>query len=99
MSATENPTGQRTDAAERSAHVHRAAVATEASVSPVVEVAPGVWKLRVLVEVEAERDAARAGLLRAMQYENKCEDTGRACREPERCACHLEAATWMEGSR
>jgi hypothetical protein len=38
----------------------------------------------------------RAALLRAVQYDNKCDGTGSACREPERCGCHLEAATWME---
>jgi hypothetical protein len=57
---------QTTAAAERSAHVVREVI-TEHGVGPCIEVAPGVWKLRVVVELErqrdaiaAERDAARA---------------------------------------
>jgi hypothetical protein len=38
----------------------------------------------------------RAGLMRVLQYDNKCDDTGRACCAPERCSCHLEANTWLE---
>lgn len=44
---------QANDAAERSAHVSRGP-ARGCTVSPVVEVAPGLWRLRVLVEAEAE---------------------------------------------
>ena len=47
--------------------------------------------------LEAERDRLRAGLLRVMQYENKCDQTGQPCRSPDRCACSLEAAAWCEG--
>lgn len=49
-------TEQSNAAAERSAHVAR--TATRALDVPVVEVAPGVWKLRAVAELEAERDAA-----------------------------------------
>ncbi len=45
----------------------------------------------------AEIDRLRAGLLRVMQYENKCDQTGQPCRSPDRCACSLEAETWCEG--
>lgn len=41
-------------AAERSAHVTRGAAAPAPTRSPVVEIAPGVWKLRVVVDLEAE---------------------------------------------
>jgi hypothetical protein len=47
--------------------------------------------------LEAERDRLRAGLLRVMQYENKCDQTGQPCRSPDRCACSLEAEAWCEG--
>lgn len=50
---------QANDAAERSAHVQRGP-ARGCTVSPVVEVSPGVWKLRVLVEAEAEIARLRA---------------------------------------
>jgi hypothetical protein len=49
---------QDTAAAERSAHVVREAKVCK--VAPCVEIAPGVWKLRAVVELEAERDAAMA---------------------------------------
>ena len=44
-----------------------------------------------------EIERLRAGLLRVMQYENKCDQTGQPCRSPDRCACSLEAETWCEG--
>ena len=44
----------------------------------------------------AERDRLRSGLLRAIQYENKCDETGKSCDESRACpcACSLEAETW-----
>ena len=50
---------QRTDAAERSAHVERGPVKGEI-ILPVVEISPGVWKLRRVVELEAENERLRA---------------------------------------
>jgi hypothetical protein len=50
---------QTTAAAERSAHVVREVI-TEHGVGPCIEVAPGVWKLRVVVELERQRDAIAA---------------------------------------
>ena len=38
----------------------------------------------------------QAGLMRAMQYENKCDQTGKPCREPSKCGCYLEAESWCE---
>jgi hypothetical protein len=38
-----------------------------------------------------------AGLLRVLQYENKCDQTGKPCDALRRCACSLEAETWCEG--
>ena len=46
---------------------------------------------------EAERDRLRAGLLRVLQYENKCDQTGKPCTASDRCACSLEAETWCDG--
>lgn len=46
-------TNQSNDAAERSAHVTRGGAKQEV-ISPVVEIAPGLFRLRVLVEAEAE---------------------------------------------
>jgi hypothetical protein len=39
----------------------------------------------------------RAGLLRALQYENKCDQTGKSCDASKECACGLEAETWCDG--
>jgi len=54
-------------AAERSAHVLRDEPRPGGVLAPMVEVEPGVWRLRIIVELEArlaaakaERDAARA---------------------------------------
>ena len=55
-------TGQSDAAAERSAHVLRDSGPQLVSVHPMVEVSPGVWRLRAVVEAEAERDAARGEL-------------------------------------
>lgn len=52
---------QANDAAERSAHVSRGP-ARGCTVAPCVEVAPGQWKLRVLVDAEAEIARLRAEL-------------------------------------
>ena len=38
----------------------------------------------------------QAGLMRAMQYENKCDQTGKPCREPSKCGCYLEAEAWCD---
>ena len=50
----------------------------------------------VIRQLEAERDRLRSGLLRAIQYENKCDETGKSCDESRACpcACSLEAETW-----
>jgi hypothetical protein len=56
---------QRNEAAERSAHVHRGAAGGEV-LGPCVEVSPGVWRLRALVEAEA-RVAELAGALFRME--------------------------------
>jgi hypothetical protein len=48
-------------------------------------------------KLRAERDRLRAGLLRALQYENKCDQTGQLCDASDRCACSLEAETWCGG--
>jgi PPE-repeat protein len=55
-------TGQSDAAAERSYHEPAAAAA---SAGPVVEVAPGVFKLRVVADLEAEVARLKAALLEA----------------------------------
>jgi hypothetical protein len=50
-----------------------------------------------LEDAADEIERLRAGLLRVMQYENKCDQTGQPCRSPDRCACSLEAEAWCEG--
>lgn len=42
----------------------------------------------------AEINRLRAGLMRAMQYENKCDQTGKPCSDG--CGCHLEAEAWCD---
>jgi hypothetical protein len=32
-------------------------------------------------------------LMRVIQRDNACKETGRECREPFRCGCHIEALT------
>jgi hypothetical protein len=38
-----------------------------------------------------------AGLLRVLQYEKKCDQTGKPCDASRGCACSLEAETWCDG--
>ena len=49
------------------------------------------------IQAEAERDRLQAGLLRVLQYEKKCDQTGKACDAWRGCACSLEAETWCDG--
>lgn len=41
-----------------------------------------------------EIERLRAGLMKAMQYENKCDQTGKPCSDA--CGCRLEAEDWCE---
>lgn len=41
-----------------------------------------------------EIERLRAGLMKAMQYENKCDETGKPCREASQCGCYLEGEAW-----
>ena len=52
-----------------------------------------------LVSAEAEVHRLRAGLLMAMQYENKCDQTGQPCGETERCSCFLQANVWCNSTK
>ncbi len=45
----------------------------------------------------AERDRLQAGLMRVIQYENGCDQTGRSCDASKKCGCSLEAETWCDG--
>jgi hypothetical protein len=48
-------------------------------------------------KARAERDRIRMGLLRAMQYNQKCDITGRPCDARKGCDCELEAVVWCDG--
>ena len=50
-------------------------------------VQPTHWRLGAPM---ADADRLRRGFLRFVQRDNKCPTTGKPCREPERCGCHLE---------
>jgi hypothetical protein len=50
-------------------------------------------------DAEAEFDRLRSGLLMAMQYENKCDQTGQPCGETERCSCFLQANVWCNSTK
>jgi hypothetical protein len=52
-----------------------------------------------IAEVQAERDRLRSGFLMAMQYDNKCDQTGQPCDAPKLCACFLEAEAWCNVSK
>lgn len=70
--------GQSNEAAERSAHVERA-VGVKASRIPVVEVSPGVWQLRAVVDLEKETARLRRVLRAAIVWH----DTNEPHAEPE----------------
>jgi hypothetical protein len=36
----------------------------------------------------------QAGLMKAMQYDNKCDQTGKPCSDA--CGCRLEAQAWCD---
>ena len=38
----------------------------------------------------------RSGLMKSVQYDNKCDQTGRSCREDGPCGCQKEVETWLE---
>jgi hypothetical protein len=44
-----------------------------------------------------EATRLRAGLMRVIQYENGCDQTGRSCDASKKCGCSLEAETWCDG--
>ena len=64
-------TEQNNAAAERSAHVERGAGRRIPGESFLVEVSPGIFKLKAVVEVERERDEARARAERAEAERDK----------------------------
>ena len=41
-----------------------------------------------------EIERLREGLMKAMQYENKCDQTGKPCSDA--CGCRLEAEAWCD---
>ena len=64
--------------------------------SPEVFLSVGGMVSPVAHEAAAEIERLRAGLMKAMQYENKCDETGKPCRKASQCGCYLEAETWCE---
>jgi hypothetical protein len=41
----------------------------------------------------------RSGFLMAMQYDNKCRQTGQPCDAPKLCACFLETEGWCDAPK
>jgi hypothetical protein len=54
---------------------------------------------RQIGNLEAERDRLRSGFLMAMQYDNKCRQTGQPCDAPKLCACFLETEGWCDAPK
>jgi hypothetical protein len=54
---------------------------------------------KAIEPLQAEIERLRAGLMRVLQYENKCDQTGKPCDVARGCpcACSLEAETWCGG--
>lgn len=50
----------------------------------------------VMSEAADEITRLRSGLMKSVQYDNKCDQTGRSCREDGPCGCQKEAETWLE---
>ena len=50
----------------------------------------------LLAQAADEITRLRSGLMKSVQYDNKCDQTGRSCREDGPCACQKEAETWLE---
>jgi hypothetical protein len=53
----------------------------------------------VIRQLEAERNRLRSGFLMAMQYDNKCRQTGQPCDAPKLCACFLETEGWCDAPK
>ena len=47
-------------------------------------------------EAADEITRLRSGLMKSVQYDNKCDQTGRSCQEDGHCGCQKEAETWLE---
>lgn len=94
---TEKTTDQRTDAAERSAHVTRGETLRTVT-SPMVEIKPGVWKLRAVIEAEEARDQILSAWLRSIQAEKGCKTDGNPC-HPETCVCALAQQLIFEDAK
>jgi hypothetical protein len=45
------------------------------------------------------RDRLRSGFLMAMQYDNKCRQTGQPCDASKLCACFLETEGWCDAPK
>ena len=83
-------------AAERSAHVTRGSGRTIPGETFLIEVTPGVFQLKALVErdreiarLRAQQDRLRRAWLRVIQAENSCPASGGGC-FTERCGCLAE---------
>lgn len=87
-------TEQNNAAAERSAHVNRGPRRAIPGESFLVEVSPGVFQIKAVVEAQREAAWWKTGLMRSVQYDNKCDQTGSPCKELSMCACYLEAEAW-----
>jgi hypothetical protein len=52
-----------------------------------------------LEQAADEIERLREGFLMAMQYDNKCPQTGQPCDASKLCACFLEVKGWCDLSR
>lgn len=89
-------TEQNNAAAERSAHVERGPARRIPGESFLVEVSPGVFQIKAVAEAAREAAKWRAALMRCVQYDNRCDQTTRSCRDNEPCACEREAESWCD---
>lgn len=89
-------TEQSNAAAERSAHVERGVGRKIPGESFLVEVSPGVFQIKAVVEAEREAAKWRAALMRCVQHDNRCDQTARSCRDDKPCDCQLEAESWCD---
>ena len=44
-----------------------------------------------------EIERLRAAFLAYIQPQNECAETGKPCREPEKCGCWKEMQNWIDG--
>jgi len=51
-------------------------------------------RVEILRGARAEIERLRSRLLKFVQHDNNCAQTGKPCRAAPQCGCHLEAEAW-----